>query len=255
MLEFTNRHRRLIDTSDHPRRRARRDRLVTVTYGPHDDLAVSITGAIAKYAPRYAPAQLHDAGFLRNELARLGAEVDGPQLKGAAIGALQLALFEEVAGHQLWDPTYIVDYPVEVSPLARGSDTRPGITERFELFITGREIANGFSELNDPEDQAERFLRQVEAKDAGDDGRCSDADYIRALSTGCRPPAVADRHRPAGHAAHRQPEHPRRRAVPRAARNSAPRLRIGRPGVSSRSVGAAIAALGVTQIVGWGTTT
>ena len=166
----------------------------TVTYqGRTIDLErpferLSITGAIAKYAPRYAPAQLQDAGFLRNELARLGAEVDGPQLSGAAIGALQLALFEEVAEHQLWDPTYIVDYPVEVSPLARGSDTRPGITERFELFITGREIANGFSELNDPEDQAERFLRQVEAKDAGDDeAMYFDADYIRALEYGMPP--------------------------------------------------------------------
>ncbi|HQY28553.1 MAG TPA: lysine--tRNA ligase [Burkholderiaceae bacterium] len=166
----------------------------TVTYqGRTIDLGrpferLSITGAIARYAPRYAPAQLQDAGFLRGELTRLGVAVDGPQLGGAAIGALQLALFEEVAEHQLWDPTYIVDYPVEVSPLARGSDTRPGITERFELFITGREIANGFSELNDPEDQAERFLRQVEAKDAGDDeAMYFDADYIRALEYGMPP--------------------------------------------------------------------
>jgi len=166
----------------------------TVTYqGRTIDLGrpferLSITGAIAKYAPQYAPAQLQDAGFLRAELTRLGVAVDGPQLRGAALGALQLALFEEVAEHQLWDPTYIVDYPVEVSPLARGSDTRPGITERFELFITGREIANGFSELNDPEDQAERFLRQVEAKDAGDDeAMYFDADYIRALEYGMPP--------------------------------------------------------------------
>jgi len=149
---------------------------------------LSITGAIAKYAPRYSLAQLQDAAFLRAELARLGADVEGPQLRSAALGALQLALFEEVAEHQLWDPTYIVDYPVEVSPLARGSDSRPGITERFELFITGREIANGFSELNDPEDQAERFLRQVEAKDAGDDeAMYFDADYIRALEYGMPP--------------------------------------------------------------------
>ncbi|HRA79359.1 MAG TPA: lysine--tRNA ligase, partial [Burkholderiaceae bacterium] len=91
----------------------------TVTYqGRTIDLGrpferLSITGAIARYAPRYAPAQLQDAGFLRGELTRLGVAVDGPQLGGAAIGALQLALFEEVAEHQLWDPTYIVDYPVE----------------------------------------------------------------------------------------------------------------------------------------------
>ena len=81
----------------------------------------------------------------------------------------------------MWEPTYIIDYPVEVSPLARASDKHAGITERFELFITGREIANGFSELNDPEDQAERFRKQVEAKEAGDDeAMYFDADYIRA---------------------------------------------------------------------------
>ncbi|MBN9461130.1 MAG: lysine--tRNA ligase [Burkholderiales bacterium] len=149
---------------------------------------LSITGAIARHAPRYTPAQLADAAFLRAELGRLGADIDGPQLAGAALGALQLALFEEVAEDKLWDPTFIVDYPVEVSPLARGSDARPGITERFELFITGREIANGFSELNDPEDQAARFRRQVEAKDAGDDeAMYYDADYIRALEYGMPP--------------------------------------------------------------------
>jgi lysyl-tRNA synthetase class 2 len=149
---------------------------------------LSITGAIAKYAPRYAPAQLQNAGFLREELKRLGAAVDQPPLKNAGIGALQLALFEEVAEGQLWDPTFIIDYPVEVSPLARSSDSRPGITERFELFITGREIANGFSELNDPEDQAERFQGQVAAKDAGDEeAMFFDADYIRALEYGMPP--------------------------------------------------------------------
>ncbi len=80
-----------------------------------------------------------------------------PALKNAGVGALQLALFEETSESLLWEPTFIVDYPVEVSPLARASDANSQITERFELFITGREIANGFSELNDPEDQADRF--------------------------------------------------------------------------------------------------
>ncbi len=143
---------------------------------------MTIAEAIAKHAPKYTASQLDDPGFLRAELARLGEDVAAPALKSAGLGALQLALFDEVAEHALWDPTFIVDYPVEVSPLARASDTRPGIAERFELFITGREIANGFSELNDPEDQAQRFLKQVEAKDAGDEeAMYFDADYIRAL--------------------------------------------------------------------------
>lgn len=153
---------------------------------PFDRLTIS--QAIMKYAPGYTEAQLADTDFLRQELRRLGADVDGPVLARAGLGALQLALFEETAEAKLWNPTYIVDYPVEVSPLARASDSNPEITERFELFITGREIANGFSELNDPEDQAARFLQQVEAKDAGDEeAMYYDADYIRALEYGMPP--------------------------------------------------------------------
>ena len=153
---------------------------------PFDRL--TITQAILKYAPAYTEAQLRDEAFLRSELKRLGADVNGPVLTRAGLGALQLALFEETAESKLWNPTYIIDYPVEVSPLARASDTQQGITERFELFITGREIANGFSELNDPEDQAARFLAQVEAKDAGDEeAMYYDADYIRALEYGMPP--------------------------------------------------------------------
>ena len=104
-------------------------------------------------------------------------------------------------------PTFIVDYPTEVSPLARAADANPAVTERFELFIAGREIANGFSELNDPEDQAARFQAQVAAKDAGDEeAMYYDADYIRALEYGMPPTAgCGHRHRPAGDAAHRQP--------------------------------------------------
>ena len=84
----------------------------------------------------------------------------------------------------MWEPTYIIDYPIEVSPLARASDKVEGITERFELFITGREIANGFSELNDPEDQAARFKKQVDQKDAGDEeAMFYDADYIPRSNT------------------------------------------------------------------------
>ncbi|MCG1042633.1 lysine--tRNA ligase [Mycetohabitans sp. B8] len=149
---------------------------------------LTITGAIQKYAPQYSDAQLADRDWLRAELRRLGVDTHDAPLRNAGVGALQLALFEETAEAQLWEPTYIVDYPVEVSPLARASDTVPGITERFELFITGREIANGFSELNDPEDQAARFRKQVEQKDAGDEeAMYYDADYIRALEYGMPP--------------------------------------------------------------------
>src|SRR5450830_1851597 len=166
----------------------------TLTYqGRELDLSkpfqrLTITGAIKKYAPDYQDAQLQDIAFLRTELKKFGVKSDQAPLAKAGIGALQLALFEETAESQLWEPTYIIDYPIEVSPLARASDTVAGITERFELFITGREIANGFSELNDAEDQAARFQAQVAAKDAGDEeAMYYDADYIRALEYGMPP--------------------------------------------------------------------
>jgi len=145
---------------------------------------LTIVGAINKYAPQYTAEQLGDAAFLRTELKKFGVD----PIKTAGLGALQLALFEETAESQLWEPTYIVDYPVEVSPLARASDTNREITERFELFIVGREIANGFSELNDAEDQAARFQAQVANKDAGDEeAMYYDADFIRALEYGMPP--------------------------------------------------------------------
>ena len=149
---------------------------------------LSITEAILRHTPAYTAEQLSDERWLRTELSRLGVNMDDPRHRHAGLGALQLALFEETAESALWEPTFIIDYPVEVSPLARESDSRPGITERFELFITGREIANGFSELNDPEDQAARFRSQVEAKEAGDEeAMYYDADYIRALEYGMPP--------------------------------------------------------------------
>lgn len=145
---------------------------------------LTIVGAINKYAPHYTAEQLNDAEFIKTELKKFGVK----PFATAGLGALQLALFEETAEAQLWEPTYIIDYPAEVSPLARASDTVAGITERFELFMTGREIANGFSELNDAEDQAARFMAQVAAKDAGDEeAMYYDADYIRALEYGLPP--------------------------------------------------------------------
>ena len=106
-----------------------------------------------------APAKPPDAGLSKAELLKFGVK----PFSTSGLGSLQLSLFEETAEAQLWEPTFIIDYPVEVSPLARASDTNPEITERFELFIVGREIANGFSELNDAEDQAARFKAQVAA--------------------------------------------------------------------------------------------
>jgi lysyl-tRNA synthetase class 2 len=164
----------------------------TLSYqGQTIDLAPSfermtIIDAVRRHGAHYANADLADPAWLRSELARLQAQ----PAPGAGAGSLQLSLFELVAESKLLQPTFIVDYPVEVSPLARASDRAPDITERFELFIAGRETANGFSELNDPEDQARRFQRQAEAKQAGDEeAMYYDADYIRALEYGMPPAA------------------------------------------------------------------
>jgi len=149
---------------------------------------LNLVQAIVKYAPKYIEQDLHDIDKLKQYLKDIKIDTNSPRLKNAGIGALQLALFEEVAEHLLWNPTYIIDYPVETSPLARVSDTNNQITERFELFIAGRELANGFSELNDPEDQANRFKQQVLAKDAGDEeAMYYDEDYIDALEYGMPP--------------------------------------------------------------------
>ncbi|MDE2132561.1 MAG: lysine--tRNA ligase [Betaproteobacteria bacterium] len=147
---------------------------------------LTIAEAIRRYQPQYTEAQLADVAFLRQEVTRLGGNIRPNE----GLGGLQLLLFEETTESQLFDPTFIIDYPAEVSPLARRSDARPEITERFELFITGREIANGFSELNDAEDQAERFREQVRQKEAGDqEAMHYDADYVRALEHGLPPTA------------------------------------------------------------------
>jgi len=140
--------------------------------------------AVLKYAPQYTAEQLEDKDFMQEELKRLGE----PAKADAGVGALQMAMFEAVAESKLIQPTYIIDYPVEISPLARASDKVPGITERFELFMAGRETANGFSELNDPQDQAARFMAQAKLKASGDDeAMYYDADYVRALEYGLPP--------------------------------------------------------------------
>ncbi|MEK8031874.1 lysine--tRNA ligase [Ideonella sp. DXS29W] len=129
-------------------------------------------------------AEADDAEVLRARLKALGEEAPAHW----KLPELQFGLFEAAVEEKLWQPTFIIDYPVEVSPLARASDSNPAITERFELFITGREYANGFSELNDAEDQAARFHAQVANKDAGDEeAMYYDADFIRALEYGMPP--------------------------------------------------------------------
>jgi lysyl-tRNA synthetase class 2 len=145
--------------------------------------------AIAKYNPQHAIADLGNVEYLRATLSRFA---DTKVFPSDGLGMLQLKLFEATTEDKLAQPTFIVAHPTDVSPLARANDANPAVTDRFELFITGREVANGFSELNDPEDQAARFLEQARAKDAGDEeAMYYDADYVRALEYGL-PPAAGE---------------------------------------------------------------
>ena len=147
-----------------------------------------IPEAIRKYDPQSATADLRDRKFLESRVKQLGGAVDDHH----GWGSLQLMLFEAVAEKHLQQPTFVTEYPAEVSPLARRSDRDPELVDRFELFIDAKEMANGFSELNDPEDQAQRFLEQAQKKDAGDqEAMFFDADYIRALEYGLPPTAGA----------------------------------------------------------------
>tara|TARA_B110000037_G_scaffold75651_1_gene90647 strand:- start:317 stop:1822 length:1506 start_codon:yes stop_codon:yes gene_type:complete len=149
-------------------------------------LRLSITQAIQKFHPEYTDLQLNDRTYLIKKLESLNISYKPED----GIGKLQLSLFDETTEHLLMDPTFIVDYPSDVSPLARRNDKNPEVTDRFELYITGREMANGFSELNDPEDQAARFQEQVRAKESGDkEAMHYDGDYIRALEHGLPPTA------------------------------------------------------------------
>ncbi|MGA1325009.1 MAG: lysine--tRNA ligase [Rubrivivax sp.] len=184
-------HHDLMDFTEQLLRHAARQATgsATLRYGDRTvDLSqpfarLTVTQALVRHAG-LSEGQARDADVLHARLKALGEEPPAHW----SLAELQFGLFEAEVEAQLWAPTFIIDYPVEVSPLARASDADPTVTERFELFITGREIANGFSELNDAEDQAARFAAQARAKDAGDDeAMVYDADFVRALEYGMPP--------------------------------------------------------------------
>jgi lysyl-tRNA synthetase class 2 len=158
-----------------------------VTYDfakPFDRL--SVFDSILHYNPELKPSDIDNIDSAKAVCDKL----DIPVKSIWGLGKLQIEIFEKTVEHRLIQPTFITEYPTEVSPLARRSDNDPFVTDRFEFFVGGREIANGFSELNDAEDQAERFQAQVAEKDAGDDEAMHyDADYVAALEYGLPPTA------------------------------------------------------------------
>jgi lysyl-tRNA synthetase class 2 len=198
MLEFYEAYQDynyLMDLTEELLRECARKVLGTTTLpyqGATIDLApkfdrLTMAEAIAKYNPAHSAADLAKPDYLRAALAR---HPDTKVFPSDGLGLLQLKLFEATTEDKLVQPTFIVAHPTDVSPLARANDANPAVTDRFELFITGREMANGFSELNDPEDQAARFADQARAKEAGDEeAMYFDADYVRALEYGLPPTA------------------------------------------------------------------
>jgi len=161
----------------------------------YDGKPVDLSKPFARLTIREAIRKHTDAGdhmdnaeWLRQALKKLGLNEEKHHLSQRSLAGLQVLYFEETVEDKLWEPTFICEHPVEISPLARASDTHPEVTERFELYITGREFGNGFSELNDAEDQAARFHAQVAAKDSGDDeAMFYDHDFVRALEYGMPP--------------------------------------------------------------------
>lgn len=147
---------------------------------------MTVKEAILHFNPDINSEELTTLDAARAIAQRLGITLKNND----GLGKVQLEIFEKTVEHRLLDPTFITEYPAEVSPLARRNDTDPFVTDRFEFFIAGRELANGFSELNDAEDQAARFRKQVAEKEAGDlEAMHFDADYIRALEHGMPPTA------------------------------------------------------------------
>lgn len=184
----------LLDLTEEMIRGAAREVLgtTTLTYqGTEYDLGepfrrLTLRQSILDYGDGINEGDIDSLAAARATAERLGIAVR----RGWGLGKLQTEIFEEVAEHRLDQPTFIIEYPAEVSPLARRNDANPFVTDRFEFFVGGREIANGFSELNDAEDQAERFAAQVAEKEAGDlEAMYYDADYVRALEYGLPPTA------------------------------------------------------------------
>ncbi len=197
MLEFYQAyadHNDLMDLTEEMLRSLTQDVLgsTTVEYqGDHYDFGkpfarLSVRDSILQYNPDLTTGQIDDYDAACKVAEGLGI----PLKPSYGLGKVQIEIFEKTVEHRLMDPTFITAYPTEVSPLARRSDHDPFVTDRFEFFVGGREIANGFSELNDAEDQAERFRQQVQEKEAGDDEAMHfDADYVRALEYGMPPTA------------------------------------------------------------------
>ncbi len=199
MLEFYQayaNYQDLMNLSEQLLQTLARDILGTteLTYQGHTiDLAkpftrMTVLESIMHFNPELKQADLTK----RDNAANIATTLDIPVKPEYGLGKIQIEIFEKTVEHRLIEPTFITAYPAEISPLARRNDDDPFITDRFELFIGGRELANGFSELNDPDDQAERFRAQVAAKDAGDmEAMHYDADYITALEY-AMPPAAGE---------------------------------------------------------------
>jgi lysyl-tRNA synthetase class 2 len=147
---------------------------------------LTMEDSVLKYNPEMEQEKIRDAGYLKSYASGIDIKVED----NAGAGKILFEIFEKTVEHQLQQPTYITSYPKEISPLSRANDEDPWIVDRFEFFIMGRELANGFQELNDPDDQAQRFEDQVIARDGGDDeAMFYDQDYIEALEYGMPPTA------------------------------------------------------------------
>lgn len=197
MLEFYQAYANYEDMMDHTENLLRTLALkilntTTVPYqGEQYDFAkpferITVEKAILKYNPKLSEKDIKNKEAVTKYAQSLGIDVK----REYGLGKIQIEIFEKTVESQLKDPTFITEYPTEVSPLARSNDKNPDIVDRFEFFVGGRELANGFSELNDPDDQAARFKAQVAALEAGDhEAMHYDADYINALEYGCPPTA------------------------------------------------------------------